>query len=212
MDIMGTTYPNIYLLYKYCFRVSGTIGLMFCHIVGIKDPKALTNIAHLGIAIQLTRKCESVRKNWKSDRLYLPVDMLKEKNPNLTLSEELHAERAFTLPSDTFINSNTSLTDPISWDSELTATELNVPTLLLQTSESVIPTLQELAELHYHQGFIGLKYLPWRASLSMNVGSKFFRFIGRKIKNNQLLLSFLELLQLVEVEYMCKNPVQLEGT
>ena len=187
MDIMGTSYPNIYLLYKYCFRVSSTIGLMFCHIVGTKDPKALNNIAHLGIALQLSRICESVRKNWKSDRLYLPVDMLKEKNPNLTLSHELNADSAFTLPSDTFINSHTSLTDPMTWGNELTKTELNVPTLLLQTSESVIPTLQELAELHYQQGFIGLKYLPWRASLSMNVGSKILRSVGRKVMKNQLL-------------------------
>ena len=187
MDILGTTYPNVYILYKYCFRVSSILGLMFCHIVGVRDPRALSHIAHMGIAIHLTKICNSVRNHWKRDRLYLPMDMLKAQNSNVTLNDCCDSEMDFTSPSDTLISNYTSVTDSMNWESDQTFTELNVPTLFLQTSQTVIPTLQTLAELHYDQGVIGLKYLPWRASLTIDAMSKVYQSMGRSITKDQLM-------------------------
>lgn len=76
MDTRATSYATMDALLQYCFRVAGTVGLMMCHVMGLRDAGALRRAAHLGIAMQLTNICRDVVEDWNLGRLYLPADRL----------------------------------------------------------------------------------------------------------------------------------------
>lgn len=76
MDARGRRYESIDDLLEYCYHVAGCVGLMMCHVMGMKDEAALPNAAHLGIAMQLTNICRDVEEDWERGRLYLPNDLL----------------------------------------------------------------------------------------------------------------------------------------
>jgi phytoene synthase len=76
MDARGTDYTDTDTLLLYCYRVAGTVGLMMSHVLGVREPEALQNAVHLGIAMQLTNICRDVKEDWDRDRLYLPHDLL----------------------------------------------------------------------------------------------------------------------------------------
>ncbi len=78
MDAEGTRYGSLAELGLYCYRVAGTVGLMMCHVLGLRDDRALPRAVHLGIAMQLTNICRDVGEDWELGRLYLPADMLAE--------------------------------------------------------------------------------------------------------------------------------------
>lgn len=72
MDVARTQYRTLDDLLLYCYRVAGVVGLMLCHVMGVSDPKALRNAAHLGIAMQLTNICRDVDEDLRDGRVYLP--------------------------------------------------------------------------------------------------------------------------------------------
>lgn len=74
MDVRGQRYANMPELLRYCHRVAGTVGLMMCHVMGVRDERALAHAAHLGIAMQLTNICRDVLEDLGRSRLYLPLD------------------------------------------------------------------------------------------------------------------------------------------
>jgi len=76
MDARGTAYPDTETLLLYCFRAAGTVGLMMSHVLGVREPEALQNALHLGIAMQLTNICRDVKEDWANRRLYIPHRML----------------------------------------------------------------------------------------------------------------------------------------
>lgn len=76
MDARGTDYDDIETLLLYCYRVAGTVGLMMSHVLGVREPAALQNAVHLGIAMQLTNICRDVREDWENKRLYIPWSIL----------------------------------------------------------------------------------------------------------------------------------------
>ncbi len=76
MDVTAARYFTQADLLLYCYRVAGTVGLMMCHVMGLSQPAALQQAAHLGIAMQLTNICRDVREDWQRGRLYLPQDLL----------------------------------------------------------------------------------------------------------------------------------------
>jgi 15-cis-phytoene synthase len=78
MDAAGTRYASLAALGHYCYRVAGTVGLMMCHVLGLRHDRALPRAVHLGIAMQLTNICRDVGEDWELGRLYLPADMLAE--------------------------------------------------------------------------------------------------------------------------------------
>ena len=41
-------------MYRYCYRVAGTVGLAMTHILGVRSPQALEAAEKLGIGMQLT--------------------------------------------------------------------------------------------------------------------------------------------------------------
>ena len=75
MDVSGTRYRDLEHLLLYCYRVAGVVGLMMCHVLGVRDAvgaRALHHAAHLGIAMQLTNICRDVAEDWERNRLYIP--------------------------------------------------------------------------------------------------------------------------------------------
>jgi len=76
MDVAGTRYDTLDDLLHYCHRVAGSVGLMMCHVMGVRRPRALLHAAHLGIAMQLTNIARDVLEDWERGRLYLPDALL----------------------------------------------------------------------------------------------------------------------------------------
>ena len=85
MDVAGTRYTTYQDLYDYCYYVAGCVGTMMCHVMGIKEDRALRNATHLGIAMQITNICRDVHEDWERGRLYIPDELLAEEGaPGLT--------------------------------------------------------------------------------------------------------------------------------
>ena len=76
MDVRGTHYRTLDDLRLYAYRVASTVGLMMCHVLGVKDDAALRPAAHLGVALQLTNISRDVQEDWGLARLYLPDSLL----------------------------------------------------------------------------------------------------------------------------------------
>lgn len=76
MDVEGFDYRTFHELQTYCFRVAGTVGLMMCHVLGVREAEALPHAAALGIGMQLTNVCRDVAEDWERHRLYLPRELL----------------------------------------------------------------------------------------------------------------------------------------
>jgi phytoene synthase len=76
MDARGARYVSKVALLRYCFRVAGTVGLMLSHVFALRDERARSRAAHLGIAMQLTNIARDVGEDWARGRLYLPDELL----------------------------------------------------------------------------------------------------------------------------------------
>lgn len=76
MDVRGTFYADPQVLLQYCYRVASVVGLMMCHVMGVREDRALPHAAHLGIGMQLTNICRDVLEDWERGRLYLPATLL----------------------------------------------------------------------------------------------------------------------------------------
>ncbi len=69
-------------LLRYCYRVAGTVGLMMCGVLGVRDPRALPFAIDLGIAMQLTNIARDVGEDASNGRRYLPASMLGDVDPD----------------------------------------------------------------------------------------------------------------------------------
>lgn len=63
-------------LVRYCYRVAGTVGLMMCSVLGVRDPRAWRHAIDLGIAMQLTNISRDVLEDAQASRVYLPAERL----------------------------------------------------------------------------------------------------------------------------------------
>jgi len=96
MDVDQARYDTLDDLLLYCYRVAGTVGLMMCHVMGVKHERALRHAAHLGIAMQLTNVCRDVLEDWQRRRVYLPRALLPElDDANPDASFPVRFEQAF---------------------------------------------------------------------------------------------------------------------
>jgi phytoene synthase len=64
-------------LIQYCYQAAGTVGLMMCAVLGVRDPRALGRAVDLGIAMQLTNISRDVLEDAQASRVYLPADRLR---------------------------------------------------------------------------------------------------------------------------------------
>jgi phytoene synthase len=81
MDVGVVRYDTHERLLLYCYRVAGVIGLMLCHVIGLRDQALLGRAAHLGMAMQLTNICRDVAEDWARGRRYIPGDLLPAGSP-----------------------------------------------------------------------------------------------------------------------------------
>ena len=88
-------------LEEYSYKVAGTVGLMMCSLMGIKDKKLLNHALELGIAMQITNICRDIKEDLLIDRIYFPnslrqfnyisnKDLLKSKKKQKTLSQNIN--------------------------------------------------------------------------------------------------------------------------
>lgn len=78
MDVDGTFYGDMDTLLRYCWCVAGIVGLLMCHVMGVREEAATRNAAHLGIAMQITNICRDVMEDWERGRLYIPATLLDD--------------------------------------------------------------------------------------------------------------------------------------
>lgn len=69
-------------LIQYAYQVAGTVGLMMCAVLDVKDPKALPYAIDLGMAMQLTNIARDVGEDAELGRVYLPSDWVGPLTPD----------------------------------------------------------------------------------------------------------------------------------
>lgn len=78
MDCEDTVYRDWDRLLLYCHRVAGVVGLMMCHVMGLRDADSRRNATHMGLAMQLTNISRDVSEDWERGRLYIPEELLEQ--------------------------------------------------------------------------------------------------------------------------------------
>lgn len=79
MDLELSRYENFEDLKLFCYRVASVVGLMMCHVIGLRPQdrdEVLARAADLGIAMQLTNILRDIGEDRKRGRLYLPQQEL----------------------------------------------------------------------------------------------------------------------------------------
>ena len=74
-------------LLNYCYRVAGTIGVMMCPILNVKNEHATIPATNLGIAMQLTNIARDVYEDALSNRRYLPSSWTNGIEPKLIIGK-----------------------------------------------------------------------------------------------------------------------------
>jgi len=84
MDINHFHYRSFDDLLLYCYRVAGTVGLMSCHVFGVRDESALGYADSLGRAMQLTNIARDIVDDASLNRVYIPDEWFvgKALNPH----------------------------------------------------------------------------------------------------------------------------------
>jgi phytoene synthase len=78
MDLTQTRYLDWTGLERYCYRVAGVVGLLAAGIFGYREARTLEYARDLGIAFQLTNIIRDVGEDARKNRIYLPMEDLKE--------------------------------------------------------------------------------------------------------------------------------------
>jgi phytoene synthase len=78
MDLNQSRYLNFAGLQLYCHRAAGVVGALAAGIFGYRNAKTLEYAEKLGLAFQLTNIIRDVGEDARKNRIYLPLDELKE--------------------------------------------------------------------------------------------------------------------------------------
>ncbi len=89
MDLDQPRYADFKSLQLYCYRVASVVGLLSVEIFGYKDRQTLKYAHDLGIAFQLTNIIRDVGEDARRNRIYLPMDEMKQFN--VTAADILNA-------------------------------------------------------------------------------------------------------------------------
>ncbi|MCO4771035.1 MAG: phytoene/squalene synthase family protein [Deltaproteobacteria bacterium] len=154
MDVRCHRYESAAELKLYCYRVASTVGLMMCHVMGVKDDRALEPAVHLGVALQLTNISRDVLEDWHMGRLYLPQEWLGDAGPDLL--RRLEAAGPHGDPGEL----------PRRWESEIRAATRR----LLTT-----------AERYYNSADRGLQDLPLTSASAIRAARWIYREIGAEV-------------------------------
>ncbi|MBH0199787.1 MAG: presqualene diphosphate synthase HpnD [Nitrospira sp.] len=80
MDLSNNRYATFDELSLYCYRVASVVGLICLHIFGTTSPRAQDYAVSLGMAFQLTNILRDVGADASDNRVYLPLDDLRNCN------------------------------------------------------------------------------------------------------------------------------------
>ncbi len=189
MDVAGARYHTVDDLIAYAYRVAGVVGLMACHVLGVRDDDALVPAAHLGIAMQLTNVCRDVAEDWQRGRLYLPDDLLARHGAGgLMALLDGPARQPVRIPDNmgtgSYVASARSLVRPTS--DQLLETPEPVPGRISDGGAAAIrDTVMELlalADRYYASARAGYAALPWRAGLGVRAAGRIYRAIGVRLR------------------------------
>ena len=64
----------------YCFKVASAVGLVLIEIYGYEDARARLHAIDMGIQLQLINILRDVSEDYRSGRIYLPINALSEYN------------------------------------------------------------------------------------------------------------------------------------
>jgi phytoene synthase len=78
MDLDQPRYADFKSLQLYCYRVASVVGLLSVEIFGYTDRQTLKYAHDLGIALQLTNIIRDVGEDARRNRIYLPMDELRQ--------------------------------------------------------------------------------------------------------------------------------------
>ena len=78
MDLNQTRYLDFTGLELYCHRVAGAVGVLAAGIFGYRNARTLEYAERLGLAFQLTNIIRDVGEDARKNRVYLPMDELRE--------------------------------------------------------------------------------------------------------------------------------------
>lgn len=77
-DLDTTRYETYQDLEQYCYRVASVVGLLSIEIFGYTNPKSREYAVQLGQALQLTNILRDIGNDAQRDRIYVPLEALKE--------------------------------------------------------------------------------------------------------------------------------------
>ncbi len=78
-DLRVRRYKNFSELYRYCYQVASTVGIVCIHIFGFDGSKqALQEAEYRGIAFQLTNILRDISEDASNGRVYLPLEDLEK--------------------------------------------------------------------------------------------------------------------------------------
>ncbi len=103
MDLNQPRYSDFKSLQLYCYRVASVVGLLSVEIFGYSDRQTLKYAHDLGIAFQLTNIIRDVGEDARRNRIYLPMDEMKQFGVtaadllNANESENFHKLMAFQI-------------------------------------------------------------------------------------------------------------------
>jgi len=60
-------------LLRYAYRVAGTVGLMMCSLLGVRNDEAYPFAIDLGVAMQLTNIARDIKEDAENGRRYIPA-------------------------------------------------------------------------------------------------------------------------------------------
>lgn len=94
MDLAQTRYLDFASLSRYCGQVGGAAAAAASDILGYRNPGTVEFAANLGIALHLTRVIRNVGTDARNNRIYLPMDELKQFDvPAADILQSKHSDR-----------------------------------------------------------------------------------------------------------------------
>ena len=81
-DLSKVNIKDYNQLFYYSYKVAGTVGLMMCDVMGVKQNSLKSNAIYLGIAMQLTNISRDIKEDLLRDRIYIPKEIRIHVNNN----------------------------------------------------------------------------------------------------------------------------------
>ncbi|PWB48891.1 MAG: squalene synthase HpnD [Nitrosomonadales bacterium] len=78
MDLNSNRYADFKALQLYCYRVASVVGLLAAAIFGYSNRQTMKYAHDLGLAFQLTNIIRDVGEDARRNRIYLPLDELRQ--------------------------------------------------------------------------------------------------------------------------------------